>query len=142
MKAWLARYGREDLRFWSYRIFKFGVVGTSAALLYFVLLYCMVEFANVPVMIATAIAYLIVSLQNYFLHHLWTFESEESHSAAFPKFIVSNAAGFAINWAIMYFGVHVMHVYYLLVQAVSVLAIISWNLGMGVLWIFGNTRKP
>ncbi|MDP6435717.1 MAG: GtrA family protein [Gammaproteobacteria bacterium] len=114
------------------------VVGTTATVVYFVLLLAMVEWLGVRVIIATAIAYVVVTIENYFLHHLWTFNSEQSHGVAFPKYVTSIIAGFFINWSIMYIGVEVFAKNYLIVQAVAVITIIFLNLIAGSRWIFNK----
>ena len=113
-------------------------MGTTAAVVYFMLLLAMVEWLGAPVMIATAIAYVVVTIENYFLHHLWTFNSEQTHGVAFPKYIATIIAGFLMNWSIMYIGVEVFAKNYLIVQAVAVITIIFLNLMAGFLWIFNK----
>ena len=49
----------EKYRQQFYRYFKFGVVGTIAAVVFLVLLYAMVEFLGIPVLIATSIAFVV-----------------------------------------------------------------------------------
>lgn len=120
-------------------IARFGIVGTTALVVYFGVLLGMVEWLQIPVMVATAIAYIFVTIENYVLHHLWTFKSTQRHTIAFPRFIASNVAGFMINWAIMYTGVQALEINYLLVQVAAVGAVIAWNLILGSSWIF--TRR-
>jgi len=123
------------------RAVRFCIVGASAALLYFCLLAGMVELLGVPVLMATMIAYPIVTVENYLLNHSWTFKSTELHGAAFPKFIVSAAVGFFINWVIMSAGVKQLAINYLLVQAFSMAVILVWNLVAGSIWIFGSRPR-
>lgn len=122
-----------------YRYFKFGVVGSVAALVYFALLYVMVEFLGIPVLIATSVAFVLVTIENYVLHHSWTFESDQRHEAAFPKFMLASTVGFFINWGIMYVGVHLAGIHYLLVQAVAIGAVVLWNFILAASWIFPSS---
>lgn len=117
-------------------IARFGIVGTTAVAVYFGLLLGMVEWLQIPVMVATAIAYIVVTIENYVLHHLWTFKSTQRHTIAFPRFIISNVAGFIINWVIMYAGVQTLEMNYLLAQVAAMGVIIVWNLILGSNWIF------
>ena len=122
-----------------YRYFRYGVVGTIAAVVYYVLLYTMVEFLGIPVLIATSIAFVFVVIENYVLHHTWTFESDQRHKTAFPKFMLASSIGFFINLGIMYLGVEVLSIYYLLVQAIAIAAVVLWNFILASSWIFPSS---
>jgi putative flippase GtrA len=124
-----------------YKVLRFCITGTIAAVFYFTLLSVMVELLGLAVLTATAIAYPIVTVENYLMHHIWTFKSTERHSAAFPKYAVSVIAGFFINWGIMYLGVEYLGWNYLLVQALSFGVILVLNLLVGALWVFGNQAR-
>ncbi len=129
----------EKYRQQFYRYFKYGVVGTIAAVVYYVLLYAMVEFLGIPVLIATSIAFVFVVIENYVLHHTWTFESDQRHETAFPKFMLASTAGFFINWGIMYLGVEVLSIYYLLVQVIAIATVAVWNFILASSWIFPSS---
>lgn len=126
----------DKFRVFFFRALRFGIVGVITAACYFLCMYTMVDLLGISVMLSTTLTYVVVAIGNYLSHHKWTFKSAESHSTAFPKFILSGVIGFSLNWGMMYLGVEQLHFNYLLVQAVSLISIILWNFFVGFIWIF------
>ena len=81
--AWLGRYSG---------------VGLLGAAVHYSILWIMVEKLRIPVLVATSVVFVLVTIENYVLHHGWTFASTHSHTIAFPKFVFMNIIGFWINW--------------------------------------------
>jgi putative flippase GtrA len=122
------------------RLVRFGLVGTFGAGVYFGMLWLLVDGLGIGVLVSTSISFVLVTLQQYFLHFHWTWVSDREHGAALPRFAFMNIAGFWINWTIMYVGVTYTAVHYLLVQAVAVTAIVIWNYLLSHYWIFRPKR--
>lgn len=119
---------------------RFAVVGLTATGIYYALLWGMVELLELAVLVASSVAFVVVTVENYILHYVWTFESTDLHVVAFPRFLAMNAAGFCINWGVMFLGVREFGFDYLLVQAVAIVAVIAWNVALSRLWIFQDSR--
>jgi putative flippase GtrA len=122
----------------TYRLLKFATVGLVGTAVYYLLLWALVEVMDYPVLTASSVAFLLVAAENYMLHYVWTFASTNSHTSAFPKFLIMITIGFCLNWGIMYAGVEVLQANYLLVQAVSIAVVIAWNYVLSAFWIFGD----
>lgn len=118
------------------RLTRFAVVGTLGTLVYYAVLWPLVEVASVPVMMSTSIAFLMVVVQNYLLHYRWTFRSAVPHTIAFRRFFLMSLAGFWINWCIMFLGVHRFGFDYLWVQAMAIAVVVTWNFLLSTFWIF------
>lgn len=118
------------------RVAKFGIVGVTGTGVYYLTLMAFVEWMGVGVMLATSICFLLVVLQNYILHHRWTFESDSPHRKALPQFFAMSAVGFAINWIVMYTGVRLLGFRYLLVQLVAIALVVAWNWSISHLLVF------
>lgn len=118
------------------RLAKFAAVGLTATGVYYALLWGMVEFLGAQVLIASSVAFVAVTVENYVLHYVWTFESTGAHFATFSRFLAMNVAGFCINWAVMFLGVSKLGSDYLLVQAVAIVAVIAWNVALSYHWVF------
>lgn len=118
------------------RLMRFGTVGVLATVVYYGLLWTMVELLAIPVLIATSAAFIFVTLENYILHYTWTFRSANAHTEALPRFLVMNVVGFGINWLVMYVGTSLAAFNYLVVQAVAIAAVTAWNLALSHFWIF------
>jgi putative flippase GtrA len=117
---------------------RFALVGLLATAAYYAVLCILVEVLAFGVLLATSLAFIVVTVENYFLHYHWTFRSKSRHVQAFPSFLSMNVVGFGMNWAIMFAGTQVLNLNYLLVQAVAIAAIVTWNFIASSLWIFGG----
>lgn len=126
------------------QVFKFGVVGSFGALTYYSLLLGMVELWNVPVLVATSIAFALVVIETYILHYHWTFRSDAAHSAVAPRFVFMTVTGFFLNFAIMYVGVTLARINYLVVQTLAIGVVVTWNFLVSWFWVFGasGSRRP
>ena len=124
-----------------HRLSKFAIVGALGTVVYYAALWGMVEHLGIPVLWASSTAFLLVVTENYLLHYLWTFNSTEDHAVALPRFLFMSAMGFGINWVIMYMGVQWQGIHYLLVQAVAIGAVVTWNFLLSSLWIFRSSLK-
>ena len=118
------------------RLVKFGFVGVLASIVFYLLLWVMVELLDIPVLIATSIAFILVIIENYILHHRWTFRSNKAHKKTFPRFVLMSILGFAINWYVMYEGVELLAINYLLVQAAAIVLVSTWNIVISHIMIF------
>lgn len=118
------------------RLIRFGMVGALAAVVYYGLLWTMVEVFSISILVASSAAFIFVTIENYILHYTWTFRSINAHAEAFPRFLLMNIGGFGINWLVMYAGVVVADFNYLWVQALAITIVVAWNLALSHLWIF------
>lgn len=123
------------------RFARFGVVGVAGTIIFYAVLWMLVELLRVSILSATSIAFLIVCLQNYALHYVWTFDSTAAHVIALPRFLAMNLTGFGMNWAIMYAGVEKMALDYLLTQAVALFVVVAWNFIVSSYWIFRASAR-
>ena len=121
--------------------FKYASVGLLGAAVFYLALWLLVECFNVSVLVATSAAFILVTLQNYILHYVWTFTSNHAHSVALPRFALMNVAGFCLNWSVMYVGVKLLAGNYLLVQTVAVAGVIAWNFVLSTWWIFRDGKE-
>ncbi len=120
------------------RLLKFSLVGILATFVYYLVLWSMVELINIPVLVASSVAFILVTVENYLLHHKWTFRSTNAHSNAFPRFVLMSGGGFTINWFVMFAGTEFWAINYLLVQAVAIVMVIAWNFVLSHFWIFSK----
>ena len=123
------------------RIGRFAVVGLLGTAVYYFALWTMVERLRVPVLAATSVAFVLVTIENYVLHHGWTFASTNPHTVAFPRFVFMNVIGFWINWGIMAGGLHYFSLSYLLIQVFAIGAVVVWNFVVSSYWIFKETAQ-
>jgi putative flippase GtrA len=116
--------------------FRFAVVGVGTAALYYALLYASVEYLAMNATVASSLVYLLVLGFNYLMHRSWTFSQSSTHTHTLWRYLVMVFCGFCINAAIMYTGVSLTAMNYLLVQGVAMLTVIVWNFTLSTLWVF------
>lgn len=122
------------------RLIRFGIVGALATGVYYVLLWMMVEILAIPILVATSVAFIFVTVENYILHFKWTFRSTGTHTETFPRFVLMNIGGFGINSLVMFAGVVVGNFNYLFVQGLAIAMVVAWNLTLSHFWIFRNKK--
>lgn len=132
-RNWLQQLHSNPQLIW--RLLRYGLVGILATVVHYLLLWTLVEWVHLSVLIATSIAFLFVTIENYLLHYVWTFASSNSHHSTFPRFLLMNLIGFWINWGVMYLGMQ-QSMNYLITQAVAIIAVVIWNFLLSSLWIF------
>lgn len=118
------------------RIARFGVVGVLGSAAYVLSMVFLVEVAALPVLWAACLAFALVVAQNYVLHYGWTFNSDQAHGIALPKFAMMSAVGLALNSVIMFTGVTLGGFDYRWVQPVAIAIVVLWNYLASVLWVF------
>lgn len=83
---------------------------------------------------------LVGAILNYFLNYRFTFNSNEAHKIALPRFLLVVLIGFNLNILIMYIGVDVYEVYYLFVQVIATGVVLIWNFSGNRFWTFANDK--
>lgn len=122
------------------RLLRFGFVGGLTFVVFYGLVFGMVDSMKMEVMLATGLAYIVAVVLNYGLHHAFTFERTTTHDYSIPRYLTVIAIGFSVNQALMYVGVHVAGLHYLLVQLASMVLIIVANYVAFQLWAFADSR--
>jgi putative flippase GtrA len=118
------------------RLGRFLLVGLSTTALYFGVLWGAVEGAGMPVTPAATLACLLAITYNYLLHYRWTFASEAPHGIVLTRYLLMNLGSLVINAGVMYFGVPLLGIHYLLVQLLAAALLVSWTLLMSALWVY------
>ncbi len=120
----------------------FALVGVAGTLAHYSILYSLVEFYRFNPVVASGWGALAGLIVNYVLNYKLTFNSQQSHSQTFPKFVLIASLGFALNLAMM--AVLTQHLYYFYAQIVTTGVVLIWNFFANSLWTFqmdisGNT---
>jgi len=119
---------------------RFAAVGVIGTIGHYAVLVALVHLIGVHPVIASAAGSVVGALLNYALNYKFTFKSNERHTVALPKFFIIMSIGFTLNLAIMYVGVSLWEIYYLLVQVVATGIVLMWNFLGNRFWTFGNDR--
>ena len=85
------------------QLFRFGVVGLTAAAFHFAIVVAMVEHAGLQPLLANPFAFVIAFQLSYWGHRKWTFAGTTSlHREAFPRLVAVQTVNFAANETLFY----------------------------------------
>ncbi len=110
-----------------------GAVGTGG---HFLTLILLVEWAGLSAVWATTAGFIVGALINYFLNYHITFKSDKAHREAMLKFFMVALLGAGMNTLIVFVGVDLMAVHYLVVQVVASSLVLIWNFSANKFWTF------
>lgn len=118
------------------RVARFGAVGVFTAVVHYGLLYLGVEFLRLGAIIASSFGFVVAVIFNYLMHYSWTFVHDAPHGRTIGRYLVMIAVGFVVNGAVMYAGVDVLALNYLLVQVAALVVVVLWNFIVSSTWVF------
>ncbi|MGM8226307.1 GtrA family protein [Cellvibrio sp. ARAG 10.3] len=111
------------------------MVGGSATLLQFVLLFLLVEFSHLNEVLASALSFALSAIYNYLMNYYFTFASEKSHIETAMKFMLVAALGLAINSSTFALFLS-LGLYYLLAQVGATIITLFVNFLLHKIWIY------
>lgn len=95
------------------QIFYFLIIGVLASITNFFIVLALVESGLLKPLIANFFAFLIAFNVSYFGHRFLTFSTtQESHKKAATQFFINVMIGLALNEAIYYILLHLLHIQY------------------------------
>lgn len=110
------------------QILKFGLVGGTAFVIDYVLLYFCTEFLHIHYLISSIISFTVSVIFNYILSIKWVFDVKKKQDVKdFVIFIILSFIGLGINSLIMYVMVEKFGVYYMLSKIVSTAVVMVYN---------------
>lgn len=111
------------------QMFKFLLVGGLAFVIDYVTLIICKEVFNIPVLISAAIAFTVSVVFNYILSVKWVFDVDKNKSEKknFIIFIVFSIIGLALTELIMWFGVDIVKISYLIVKIIATAIVMVFN---------------
>lgn len=108
---------------------KFGIVGVIATAIDFVALIALTEWAGMDPVASAAISFTLSVLFNYAASMRFVFQRREdiSRSRELVIFVVLSLVGLFINEALMWLGVNVAGLNYVLVKLLATAVVMLWN---------------
>ena len=113
------------------QLFYFGLVGTTAALVNFLVTIVLVSQLKIIPEGANFLAFLVAFLVSYFGHRRFTFASSRHHREALPRFLITAILGFLGNETIFTLMIRVLGIHYITSLPFAILggAIVVFLLG-------------
>lgn len=108
---------------------KFGVVGVIAFVIDYGLMVLLTELFNVNYLISATISFTVSVIFNYIASMRYVFTHKEglSRRREFIIFVVLSVIGLLINDALMWVGVDLFGISYLLVKIFATAVVMVWN---------------
>ncbi len=108
---------------------KFGVVGFIAFFIDYGLLAFCTEILHINYLVSATIGFTVSVIFNYLasMRYVFTHKEGMSRRREFVIFVVLSVIGLIINNAIMWAGVELLHVHYLIVKIAATAIVMVWN---------------
>lgn len=119
--------------------FRYAVVGVLGTALHFGTLYSLVEVYGFDPVFASAIGFVIALTSSYFLNRYWTFEKRIPRCGTFIRYTLISVIGLTLNTVIMFVGVYVLTLPYLMVQLTVIFVVPVVNYLANNWWTFRDT---
>jgi putative flippase GtrA len=119
-----------------HQLFRFGIIGTMAALLNMLVVVLLVHFAHWWPLAANILAFIVAYQVSFFGHHYWTFQSGISAKTAWPKFLLVALGSFLLNEGCYALFLQVLHVQYIWALLLVLLIVPPITFAFSRLWAF------
>jgi putative flippase GtrA len=120
------------------KLFRYGVVSAVGTPAHYLTLILLVEAGGIGPVYATIAGSAIGALVNYLLNRRYTFKSAKAHLDAGPKFVVVALGTGILNAVLVYLGVDLLGMHYLIVQVVATLIVFLSNFVLNSVWTFSE----
>ncbi len=111
------------------QLVKFGVVGVIAFLIDYGVLFVLTEYAGVHYLLSGAISFTVSVIFNYLASMRYVFAGKEdmSKKKEFTIFVVLSVIGLGINQILMWLGVDIFHIYYMVTKIFATAFVMLYN---------------
>ena len=111
------------------QLFRFGLVGGICFLIDYSILYICTDIFKIHYLISSVISFTISTIFNYILSIKWVFNLKENRNSRkdFVNFIVFSVIGLILNQIIMWFGVDILNIYYMITKIISTCIVMCFN---------------
>ena len=111
------------------QIFKFIIVGGTATVIDFVVLFILKEFIGLNEIVANTISFTVSVIYNYIASVKWVFDvdQDKNKSKQFITFIIFSIIGLLINNLILWICRDKLSIYYLIGKAIATGIVMVFN---------------
>ena len=119
------------------QMLKFGVVGGIAFVIDYGVMVLLVELFGMNPVLAAGISFCVSVTFNYFasMRYVFTHRADLSRRAEFVIFIILSLIGLGLNELLMWFGVDILLVSYLIVKLFATAVVMGWNFFSRKKWL-------
>ena len=119
-----------------FQIFRFGVVGLTAAFVHFGVVVLLVQNVRLTPLNANIFGFMVASQVSYWGHRIWTFEARDTlHSIALPRILLVQMFNFAANQTLFYIFL-TLHLPYTIALIVVLTVLPIFTFLSNKFWVF------
>jgi putative flippase GtrA len=118
------------------QFFVFSIIGAVGTAGHYATLITLVELLSQPAVLASTLGFVVGALINYILNYHITFQSDKPHRQALLQFLLIAVIGGMMNTALMYLGVELLQLYYIIAQILATGIVLVWNFLASKHWAF------
>lgn len=122
------------------KFIKYSFVGCISTLIYFLSVFVLIEGLHIDPVMASAAAFIIMTVVSFFLNVKYTFGSAITQQKAI-RFMTVSAIGFVLNFLLMFFIVHILAFHYVMGELVTILVIPIVNFLLNNYWTFQSHQE-
>ncbi len=110
------------------QLFKFGIVGILCFFIDYGIMIALTEIVGVNYLLSSAISFSISVIVNYILSLSFVFDTEKGNNLKnFSLFIVLSVIGLGINQLLMWIGVEILGIYYMISKIIATGIVMLYN---------------
>lgn len=129
---------------------RYAIVGALGTGVDIGVLYLLVEFVNMPVLIATVFSFFAAVINNFILNKYWTFQNQHSNiRKQFIKFFIVAGIGLILTVFFMFIFVHILDIPditiyskvvpgYVIAKMITSVIVLTWNFLGNKFWTFND----
>lgn len=115
----------------------FCMIGAVSTSIDVAVLFVLVEHAHISVLPAATCALIAGSINGFILNKRFTFkDTSERYTHQYLAYLFVSAVGLLLTLGILYVGVHMLDLHYLIAKAIAVVLVTSWNFSVNYLLVF------
>jgi putative flippase GtrA len=123
LKRWLVVFNQSKLG----ELFRYGMVGGTAFLIWIFVLVFLVELFGVDEVLASAIGFIIATPINYILQKLYVFKAAANLGSRFYVYCVITVAALGVNIMLFWVLMNATNIHYTLAQIITATVIMFMN---------------
>jgi dolichyl-phosphate beta-glucosyltransferase len=117
--------------------FKYAFVGCLGTSIDLAFLYVFKDRLHIPLLISTALSFLLAVINNFTLNKFWTFQNKSSNiRKQFIKFLIVSTIGLILTELSMAFLVYVLKIWYMSSKLITSGLVLTWNFLANKYWTF------
>lgn len=122
------------------QILRFGVVGGTAFLIDYGILFLLTEYAGLNYLLSACISFSVSVIYNYILSILWVFDAKKERNPQIQLlvFIILSVIGLGLNQLGMWILVDKAKIYYMLAKIIVTAIVLVYNFITRKLFIEGK----